>query len=65
MDETLTKDISGLKIIDNKLEDEVKTHPITIAYFSTPDCTVCKILRPKIEGLAAQYNQVTFTNIDV
>jgi thioredoxin len=38
--------------------------PITISYFSYPACSVCKVLRPKIEALAGQYNSVGFTYLD-
>ena len=26
-------------------------HPLTLLYFSTPTCSVCKVLRPKVEAL--------------
>ena len=36
-------------------QDELKSilyeHPLTLLYFSTPSCNVCKVLRPKIETL--------------
>ena len=37
---------------------ELKTildqHPLTLLYFSTPACNVCKVLRPKVETLLAE-----------
>jgi len=26
-------------------------HPLTLLYFSTPTCNVCKVLRPQVEAL--------------
>ena len=38
--------------------EELKTildeHPLTLLYFSTPSCNVCKVLRPKVEELLAE-----------
>jgi thioredoxin-like negative regulator of GroEL len=37
-----------------------------IAYFSTPDCGVCKVIRPQIEQLLQeQYPQMVFAYVDV
>ena len=47
-----------------KFDKLTKQHPIVISYFSYPECNVCKVLRPKVEELAKQYDQVTFTYID-
>lgn len=35
-----------------------------IAYFSFPECSVCKVLRPKIENLVKNYHDVDFLYID-
>jgi thioredoxin-like negative regulator of GroEL len=33
------------------LTELLQKHPLTLLYFSTPDCNVCKVLRPKVEAL--------------
>ena len=35
-----------------------------LAYFSTRQCTVCKVLRPKVEALVSQYPGMRFLYID-
>jgi thioredoxin-like negative regulator of GroEL len=40
-------------------------NPMILAYFSTPDCNVCKVLRPKVEALLQeQYPECAFIYID-
>ncbi len=34
-----------------ELHEMLKKHPLTLLYFSTPTCNVCKVLRPKVEQL--------------
>ncbi len=34
-----------------QLEALLRDHPLTLLYFSTPTCNVCKVLRPKVEIL--------------
>lgn len=34
-----------------ELKEVLDTHPLTLLYFSTPTCNVCKVLRPKVEAL--------------
>ncbi|RMH64949.1 MAG: thioredoxin [Calditrichaeota bacterium] len=43
---------------------QLKKRPITLAYFSYPACQVCKVLRPKVEALAGQYDLVDFIYVD-
>ncbi len=45
-------------------QKERNAAPIVIAYFSYPACNVCKVLRPKIETLSAQYDEVRFIYVD-
>jgi len=47
-----------------QFEQVIKKSPIVLAYFSYPTCSVCKVLRPKIETLAAGYDDVGFEYID-
>jgi len=43
----------------------LSTHPAVLAYFSTPDCSVCKVLKPKVkELLASDFPEVRFVYID-
>lgn len=35
-----------------------------LVYYSTPDCSVCKVLRPKVEELLTSWPQVEFLYID-
>ena len=34
-----------------ELQTTLDKHPLTLLYFSTPTCSVCKVLRPKVETL--------------
>ncbi|MCF6237425.1 MAG: thioredoxin family protein [Candidatus Marinimicrobia bacterium] len=36
-----------------ELKVVLKKYSLTLLYFSTPSCTVCKVLRPKVEALVA------------
>jgi thioredoxin 1 len=38
--------------------------PLLLAYFSTPQCNVCKVLRPKVEELLREYPTVEFLYVD-
>lgn len=44
--------------------DELKRildeHPLTLLYFSTPSCNVCKVLRPQVEALLAEVTPWNF-----
>ncbi len=42
----------------------ITSAPIVIGYFSYPSCNVCKVLRPKVEALSAQYEEVDFIYVD-
>jgi thioredoxin 1 len=35
-----------------------------LVYFSTPQCNVCKVLRPKVEALLEDYPAVEFLYVD-
>jgi len=49
------EDFSGL-LSDN---------PAVLAYFSTPDCNVCKVLKPKVkELLSSDFPEMRFVYID-
>lgn len=41
-------------------------HLALLAYFSTPECGVCKVIKPQIEQmLEQQYPQMAFVYVDV
>jgi thiol-disulfide isomerase/thioredoxin len=37
-----------------ELEQTIREHLGALVYFSTPDCGVCRTLRPKVESLVAE-----------
>ena len=40
-------------------------HPLCALYFTTPDCGVCKVLKPKLaEMLAERFPRVGFAQVD-
>jgi thioredoxin-like negative regulator of GroEL len=49
---------------EEKLLERIRASARLVAYFSTPTCTVCKVLRPKIEGLVAGREGVDFLYVD-
>jgi len=40
-------------------------HALLLVYFSTPTCSVCKVLRPKVESLVGEYSAWTFAYCDI
>lgn len=38
-----------------ELKDILDKQPLTLLYFSTPSCNVCKVLRPKVEALLEEH----------
>ena len=38
----------------NELQEVLTKHELTLLYFSTPSCNVCKVLRPKVEELLSE-----------
>lgn len=44
----------------------IRTNKITVVYFSTPDCGVCKVLKPKlIEFLSEKFPLVKFGYVNI
>ncbi|MCW8928823.1 MAG: thioredoxin family protein [Gammaproteobacteria bacterium] len=51
----MDKTLNSLSEINTKLQDEMAL----VIYFSSPTCSVCKILRPKImQALAKEYPSI-------
>lgn len=50
----------------SQFDEVIKNHSIVIGYFSTDECNVCKVLKPKlIEFLNQQYPKVEFAYINI
>jgi thioredoxin-like negative regulator of GroEL len=45
---------SELNSVQN-LWNEITREPAILVYFSTPDCNVCKVLRPKVKQLLSDH----------
>lgn len=51
--------------IDNDMMfEKIRNAPMLLAYFSTPQCNVCEVLRPKVEELLKEYPSVEFLFVD-
>ncbi len=46
------------------LFETIQSKPLMLAYFSTPECNVCRVLRPKVEELLREYPAVEFLYVD-
>ena len=47
------------------LEQYVRSHPICLVYFSTPDCGVCAALKPKLGAMLEQrFPKIAFAEVD-
>jgi thioredoxin-like negative regulator of GroEL len=44
--------------------EQLRTSPAVVAYLSTPECNVCKVLRPKVEEEVAGRATVEFMYVD-
>jgi len=47
-----------------EFSQEIKTAGITVCYFSHDECSVCKVLRPKIEEILQNFPDIKFLYID-
>lgn len=47
-----------------ELSDILEQNELTLLYFSTPTCNVCKVLRPKVEALLESAPPWTFQYIN-
>ncbi len=44
----------------------IKNNPGAVVYFSTPECNVCKVLKPKLkELLAEEFPEMKFAYVDL
>lgn len=45
--------------------DFIEKHPGAVVYFSTPECNVCKVLKPKLkELLSKEFPELKFGYVD-
>lgn len=49
---------------DSEIFQKINESKLIVAYFSYPECNVCKTLRPKVEELVADYDGLEFIYID-
>ena len=47
-----------------ELQTILEEHSLTLLYFSTPTCNVCKVLRPKVEALLQEQPPWHFQHIN-
>ncbi len=48
-----------------QLEGAITNHPAVLAYFTGPNCNVCKVIKPKIlELLEESYPEAVFYSVD-
>ncbi|MFA6234426.1 MAG: thioredoxin family protein [Bacteroidota bacterium] len=52
------------EIENDMMFEKIRSAPMLLAYFSTPQCNVCKVLRPKVEELLKEYPSVEFLYVD-
>lgn len=50
---------------DNDIETRIKSSPLAIVQFSASWCMPCKMLKPKVEKVAAETSDVTFIYCDI
>lgn len=48
----------------NGFKEWISAGSINVAYFSTPQCNVCKVLRPKVESAVSEMRNVEFLYLD-
>ncbi len=50
----------------DEYNDYVNSNTGAVTYFSTPDCNVCKVLKPKLKAyLKEKYPEIKFAYIDI
>jgi len=48
----------------DSIAQKISRAPLSVAYFSYPECSVCRVLRPKVEELVSQLSGVEFLYVD-
>lgn len=48
-----------------EFDDLVNTYDFVMLYLSTPDCSVCKVLKPKVEELVQEFPEIALRYVDI
>lgn len=48
----------------NFINNEIKTNRIVVLYFSSKNCGVCKVIRPKLVEVLKKYPNLKYINIE-
>jgi thioredoxin-like negative regulator of GroEL len=48
-----------------KLQQHISQNTLSLGYFSTPQCNVCKTLLPKVKNLLAELPEISPVYVDV
>jgi len=52
-------------VVDNQnIRDKIKQAQVLVIYFSYPECSVCRVLRPKVEALVAELPGIDFLYVN-
>lgn len=49
---------------ETEILETLRSSKAIVAYFSTPTCNVCKVLRPKVEEMVRDTGGLTFVYVD-
>ena len=49
---------------ENEILETLRSSSAIVAYFSTPTCNVCKVLRPKVEAMVRETGGIAFMYVD-
>jgi thioredoxin-like negative regulator of GroEL len=51
---------------NQEVEEVLRLHDVVLMYFSSPDCQVCHVLKPKIEAVVNEYfPQVEILDVNI
>lgn len=48
-----------------EIEELINNTEILMLYFSTPECSVCKVLKPKVEEMVEEFPNIVLRYIDL
>lgn len=49
----------------NEFQQLLQENVITVGYFSTESCNVCKVLRPQVRQICENFDEVHFEYVDI
>ena len=47
-----------------EFENQLNTSPVLVAYFSHKECNVCKVLKPQVKDIAAEFAETNFLYVN-